>query len=507
MKKRLILSAALSAASLAAFAGGFVTNTNQSTAFLRNPAQNAVIGVQGAYFNPAGIGFMDNGFHLAIDIQSAIQRRYTTTTYAPLGYGIENGGNASRKYTGKTFAPVLPHLDLAFIHDNFFTSFHFGVVSGGGKAKYDQGLAAFEAPVAVIPALVNSLTGAQTVTGYNADIALTGEQYNFAGQFNFGYKISKNWTVSAGVRLNYVTNSYDGSLSDIQLGYGGKMLPAANVLGAAISQLSGGKIPAETATSMAAGLVGDKRLDVSQKDIAFTPIISVNYKTGKFNFSGRYEFNTSVRLKNDTKDNSTGIAQFDDNKIIAADIPGSLNLGAEYAVLRNLRIAAGFNYYFDKQSKQYNSETDRNNKQDYLKHNSFEFLGGIEYDVCEVVTLSLGANTSTFGFGDEARFISDMSFTTSSVSTGPGARFHVTPKIALDLGLYKTFFTHFNKEHSDYGGNGAALANKLKPLLGQLAAVNPDLAGKVDLSKLSIPGKDEFYRKSFVAGVGLTVAF
>ena len=73
MYKKLILTAALSAASISAFAGGYVTNTNQNVAFLRNPAQNAVIGVQGAYFNPAGVAFMENGWHLAFDVQTAVQ--------------------------------------------------------------------------------------------------------------------------------------------------------------------------------------------------------------------------------------------------------------------------------------------------------------------------------------------------------------------------------------------------------------------------------------------------
>ena len=97
MYKKLILTAALAAASLSAFAGGYVTNTNQNVAFLRNPAQNAVIGVQGAYFNPAGIAFMNNGWHLALDIQTAVQRRYTTSTYEPLKYGIDNDGKGYKK--------------------------------------------------------------------------------------------------------------------------------------------------------------------------------------------------------------------------------------------------------------------------------------------------------------------------------------------------------------------------------------------------------------------------
>lgn len=507
MNKRLIITAALCAVSVSAFAGGYVTNTNQNVAFLRNPAQNAVIGIQGAYFNPAGVAFMENGWHLALDIQTAVQRRYTTSTYEPLKYGVDNEGKGYKKYTGKTFVPVLPHLDLVYKHNNWFGSFHFGVVSGGGKAKYDQGLGSFEAPVAMIPALINNLAGAQVVSAYSADINLTGEQYNFAGQLNLGYKISKNWSVSAGVRLNYISNYYEGSLRNIQLQpTGGQMMPAANVLSGVISQLTGGKVPAEQIAPIAGNLVSDKELDAHQKDIAYTPIISVDYRTGKFNFSARYEFNTKVRLENSTDANTTGISQFDDGKKIAADIPGNLNLGAQYSVKPNFRVALGFNYYFDKQSKQYNNETDRNDKQDYLKHNSFEILGGLEYDVCKLVTLSIGANSSTFGFGNDARYISDMSYSTSSVSGGLGAQFHVNKKINIDLGVYKTFFMHFTKEQADYGGNGALLYNKLAPVLATLP-IEPSVAEKLTPENLAVAGQDDFYRTSIVAGVGISIAF
>ena len=92
MYKKLILTVALGIAAVSAYAGGYVTNSNQNVAYLRNPAQNAVIGVQGAYFNPAGIGFMENGWHIALDVQTALQRRYTTSTYEPLKYGIDNEG-------------------------------------------------------------------------------------------------------------------------------------------------------------------------------------------------------------------------------------------------------------------------------------------------------------------------------------------------------------------------------------------------------------------------------
>ena len=507
MYKKLILTVALGIAADSAYAGGYVTNSNQNVAYLRNPAQNAVIGVQGAYFNPAGIGFMENGWHIALDVQTALQRRYTTSTYEPLKYGIDNEGRGYKKYTGKSFVPALPHLDLVYKHNNWFGSFHFGVISGGGKAKYDQGLGSFEAPVAMIPALINTLAGATAVTAYDADINLTGEQYNFAGQLNFGYRINKNWSVSAGVRMNYLSNYYVGSLKNIRLQpAGGQMMPAAAVLASAISSLTGGKVPADQIAPMASQLVSDKALDAHQKDIAWTPIISVDYKTGKFNFSARYEFNTKVRLDNTTKENSTGISQFDDGKQIAADIPGNLNLGAQYSVKPNFRVALGFNYYFDKQSKQYNNETGLNDKQNYLKHNSFEILGGMEYDVCKLLTLSIGANSNTFGFGNDARFISDMSYSTSSISGGIGAQFHVNSRINIDLGVYKTFFLHFTKEQKDYGANGELIYRKLAPVVSQLP-LSPEIAGKLTPENLAITGQDDFYRTSIVAGVGVSFSF
>lgn len=507
MKRIIVLAATICAAALTAKAGGYVTNSNQNVAYLRNPAQNAVIGIQGAYFNPAGIGFMDNGWHLALDVQTALQRRYTTSTYEPLKYGVDNDGRGYKKYTGKSFVPALPHLSLAFKCDNLFASFHFGVISGGGKAKYDQGLGSFEAPVAMIPALINNLAGSQMVTGYDADVSLTGEQYNFAGQLNIGYRIDSHWSVSVGARLNYISNYYVGSLKNIQLQYAGQMLPAANVLGTAVSMISGGLVPVETAVGMVGDLVSDKSLDAHQKDIAWTPVVSVDYRTGKFNFSARYEFNTKVRLNNDTKSNTTGISQFDNGKEVASDIPANINLGAEYSVRPNFRVALGFNYYFDKQSKQYNNETGLNDKQNCLKHNSFEILGGLEYDLSKVVTLSIGANSNTFGFGNDAKYISDLSYTTSSISGGLGARINATKKIAVDLGIYKTFFLHFTKEQADYGGNGSLIASKLAPVLGQLAPAVPGLAEKLDIKNLQIPGQDDFYRTSIVAGVGVTFKF
>lgn len=83
MKKIVIIAASIFAAGTSAIAGGYFQNTNQSIAFIRKPAQNAAIGVQAAYFNPAGIAFLSNGWHFEAGWQMPTQRRYITSDYAP----------------------------------------------------------------------------------------------------------------------------------------------------------------------------------------------------------------------------------------------------------------------------------------------------------------------------------------------------------------------------------------------------------------------------------------
>ena len=194
---------------------------------------------------------------------------------------------------------------------------------------------------------------------------------------------------------------------------------------------------------------------------------------------------------------------------MAADIPANLNIGGTFSPRSNVRLSLGFNYYFDKQSKQYNGDTDLNDKQDYLEHNAYEILGGVEWDVNKLLTLSMGVNSNTFGFGDEARYISDMSFSTSSVSGGLGASIHVTPKISIDLAVYKTFYLNFAKDQADYGGYGEKMCSQLAPMLQGLAAANPGLGAALagfNAESMKIPGRDEFSRKSIVAGIGVSFA-
>ena len=86
MKKILLTAMAVFAISTSALAGGLLTNTNQNAVFLRNPARNATIGIDGVYTNPAGTAFLEKGLHLSVSWQLASQKRQITST-APF-YGL-----------------------------------------------------------------------------------------------------------------------------------------------------------------------------------------------------------------------------------------------------------------------------------------------------------------------------------------------------------------------------------------------------------------------------------
>ncbi|HOU31478.1 MAG TPA: aromatic hydrocarbon degradation protein, partial [Bacteroidales bacterium] len=44
-------------------AGGLVTNTNQSAAWVRMPSRNASTSIDAVNYNPAGLMKLENGFH------------------------------------------------------------------------------------------------------------------------------------------------------------------------------------------------------------------------------------------------------------------------------------------------------------------------------------------------------------------------------------------------------------------------------------------------------------
>lgn len=470
-------------AAMAAHAGGYLTNSNQSVNFLRNPARDGVIAIDGAYSNPAGIGFMSNGWHFGMDLQSALQTRTDETFFQPFAHGkvngVVNGSDGFKKFEGKAKAPVIPSFDLARVGDKWFASFHFGVTGGGGKCEFSDGLPSFESQVAMLPVLVGAIAPG-AVSGYGMDTYMRGRQYYFGGQFGVGYKLLPNLNVSVGGRVIYAQCNYYGYVRNISVD--------VNTPQGTVSMPAGTFFESQGLSDFSA-LVGDREVNCDQSGWGFTPIVSVDYKMGRLNLAARYEFKTRLRLKNQSGVNTSGMSEYDDGRKLKADIPAIFTFGAQYEALSNLRLNAGFHFYFDKQATQHED------RHKHLKNGGWEVLAGAEYDINKRWTVSAGWQTTNYGLGDNSRFISDMSFVTNSNSVGVGARFQLRKKVALNVAYFKTFYKHYSRTSTDFYDLKNTFGGQLTPMVGQLQSGKAQLEQAIQNPNLSQAEKDVYNQK------------
>lgn len=488
------LTAAIASSSVS-FAGGFLTNTNQNVAFNRMMSREASIGIDGVYYNPAGVVFLGDGHHLSINWQLAYQDRTIKNDYSLFTNNV-NSPITPREFKGEAFAPVIPSFQYAYNKGRWSFQGNFALTGGGGKCTFDNGLGSFERIVAetamaacglarTVDGALGSVLGRE-VSMFGSDQAfgaggkysynsyMHGRQYYFGLSLGAAYKVSDNFSVFGGVRGIYATTNYYGYVEDIKVGN----MPLYMVL--------------DPTKKDAANI----ELSCDQNGIGFTPIIGVDFKTGKWNFSAKYEFKTRMRLKNKSVNlvpsignlpanlssqmtqiltaqftqaglpaeqaaakaeaaatavlaNQTvqktmlglknqfdteldeAIGEYADGKKIAADIPAYLSVGVGYSPIDPLRINVGFHFFDDKNAKAYN------NRQEKLDHGTLEYNAGVEYDINKKFTVSAGWQSTNYGLPEEEA-------TTSKDKRFMDDKSFVTSSNSVGLGGV----WHFNKKMS-----------------------------------------------------------
>ena len=488
------LTAAIASSSVS-FAGGFLTNTNQNVAFNRMMSREASIGIDGVYYNPAGVVFLGDGHHLSINWQLAYQDRTIKNDYSLFTNNVNNP-ITPREFKGEAFAPVIPSFQYAYNKGRWSFQGNFALTGGGGKCTFDNGLGSFERIVAetamaacglarTVDGALGSVLGRE-VSMFGSDQAfgaggkysynsyMHGRQYYFGLSLGAAYKVSDNFSVFGGVRGIYATTNYYGYVEDIKVGN----MPLYMVL--------------DPTKKDAANI----ELSCDQNGIGFTPIIGVDFKTGKWNFSAKYEFKTRMRLKNKSVNlvpsignlpanlssqmtqiltaqftqaglpaeqaaakaeaaatavlaNQTvqktmlglknqfdteldeAIGEYADGKKIAADIPAYLSVGVGYSPIDPLRINVGFHFFDDKNAKAYN------NRQEKLDHGTLEYNAGVEYDINKKLTVSAGWQSTNYGLPEEEA-------TTSKDKRFMDDKSFVTSSNSVGLGGV----WHFNKKMS-----------------------------------------------------------
>ena len=227
------------------FAGGIVTNTNQSAAWVRSMARDASVGVDAVFFNPAGLTHLEDGFYVQINSQTVNQTRTVTSSFPTLNNDI---------YEGTTFVPVLPTGFLVYKKGKLAVSAGFTVIGGGGSAVFDNGLPSFEQEISTLPTLsmglnqqVGQLAGVDLLlSGYSADIEFSGSSAYYGIQAGVSYMINDALSVGIGGRYIMANNIYEGSLGNIMVTHAsGDMLATDYISNLALPAVNGVKAQAE----------------------------------------------------------------------------------------------------------------------------------------------------------------------------------------------------------------------------------------------------------------------
>lgn len=553
MNKKNVLLGLLLTGAMPVFAGGFLTNTNQSSLFLRNTAIDAYMkSIESAYHNPAGTAFLNKGFHLSISLQNARQERIITSTFAPFMGGINNNRNAEKVFKGKAYAPVIPSFQAGYNVGDLAISASFGIIGGGGKCEFSDGLASFESAASMLPVLGAEQLG---INSYSINTYMRGRQYYYGFQLGAAYKLKQNFSVYGGMRVVYATTNYYGYVKDISVGINGGNTQLATsyfdgvfqqAVGAA-QQYKGGAEQAAAAAQQAAAAAqqfqaaGDlvnaaqyaemaqqykgqaeqyaaaaqqyadkavemKTLSVATEDVTlncdqngwgFTPIVGVDWKiSDKLNLAAKYEFRTRMQLKNtasssESANNLAQLDQFRDGKKVDEDIPSLLTVGVQFTPVERLRLSAGYHYYNDKGAKKYGDS------QKLLSGGTKEILAGAEYDINKTLTVSAGWQKTNYGLTDA--YMKDLSFVTNSNSVGGGFRIKLAEKCHLDLCYFQTFYSNYDKTSADYNG----VSSLARLVLGDQRT--NELLSNISTSPFA--GKDSFTRKNRVISASVSFDF
>ncbi len=509
--KTVCLTAAI-ASSSATFAGGLLTNTNQHVAFNRMMSREASIGIDGVYYNPAGVVFMGEGSHLAINWQAAWQTRTINNDYKLFTNNVNNP-TTPRDFKGKAVAPVIPSFQYAYNKGRWSFQGNFALTGGGGKCTFDNGLGSFEKIVSetamgaiglaqsidyaankiLVPGSINpdgTINSANFKPMFTRNDAfgndgkysfnsyMHGRQYYFGLSAGAAYKVTDNFSVYAGLRGIYATCNYYGYVEDIKVGN----MPLYQVL--------------DPSKENSANI----ELSCDQSGIGFTPMLAVDYKTGRWNFSAKYEFKTRMRLKNKSVNQLPSIGNLDDNlknqmnklftgTFMAAGMPqeqamikaeqasqavlADKNVVATTAALKQqfdskidkaigeyadgkkiagdipslLTVGVGYSpidelrinvgfHWFD----DYNATSYNNRNKLLKKRGTLEFNAGVEYDVNKKITVSTGWQNTNYGLTDE--YMDDKSFVVGSNSVGLGGVYHITKKLDFSVAYFHTFYDH-----------------------------------------------------------------
>lgn len=435
-----------------ALAGGPMTNTNQSAAFLRSIARGTTLDTDAVYNNPAGTAFMEDGWHLGINNQMAKQTRTITSTFALFAMGAGNNGQTTKEFTGEVFSPLIPSVHLTWKKNRWAVMLGMGVNGGGGSLEFNDGLGSFERQFSVLPTGVSNLGKEYGLSAnqYAMDMYLKGSSQTLAFNAGVAFRITDWLSAAAMVRYSTSSNAYEGYIKNIQInptcaamGLNGAMMSAPAFFQAVDAKLGTYNPTIGAAADQYAALTSDHILDVKQTGYSISPVLALYFQKGKWAASAKYEFKMATELEIESASAKDQVINniFPNGAKVKAETPALLALAASREC-GPVKITAEYHLFFDKDAE--------NSFSSCIEGNTMEYLLGAEWQISKKWLVSCGAQRTQLDMNENA--YSDMNYSISSWSTAIGAAYQVCDMIRINVGIMPTFYDEATAVGKDSNG-------------------------------------------------------
>lgn len=511
--KKAAITMGLLAVAFSVMAGGIVHNTNQSASFIRMPARDAVFGIDAAYYNPAGMTRLSDGFHLSLNNQYITQTRNVKSTFP---------GMNLNEFEGGVKAPLFPSAYAVFKKNKLALSLGFNPIGGGGSALYEDGLPSFEMQPSMIPASLTA--GGVPTSAYSLETEFEGRSVYYGIQAGIAYQIHDELSLSIGARYVMINNTYQGYLRNIQInpnfpaiGYTGTMRPAttffsdfsgylANVsatlqttgnslkpiidggygsvplangtmvgltpeqvalLQATITQLGGNPSGMTIAQAQqfylgASATYAANSAAMMQNSLATRDMEVDATQTGSaiipiigVNMQFAENFNIAVKYefkaKIDVKNDTKvdNVGLYPDGAKVPSDMPAMLSVGMQWAPGKVVKLHAGMHQYFDRKVR-YGKKIGN----DYVNNMSFMTNDYREFAFGAEFNITkrflLSAGYLRTETGVTDEYQTDLSHSLSTNSLGGGLRYNITDGIGVNLGAMRTWYNEADREFASW---------------------------------------------------------
>lgn len=400
-----ILSAMLLAG--AVFADGVSQYEDQSAEYGRTLNRNASIGVDSAYYNPAGTAFMPNGMYVAGGTDIIIQN--VTAKGVNTGSGAGTYGEGELDLERNSFIPYFARAMFVWKQDQMAVSVAVVPFAGGGFTVEGDTAKAMGAEY------VTSAYQSAVLSGYTKSISkfLDDNDYVidevsvtkiYAGpQANFAYALNEMFAVGVGVRYARLFGTYETTSDNDALA--SKTTYSGNIFG---------------------GVFSVDAMPMKELNIA-----------AKFEYFAKHEETESS--------DQDGV----DDVTTESMIPPKFGLGIAYYILPELKAEVSFNYYLNSMVE-YDDDGDSSTDDYKLSDdydNGMEYGIAFEYMVMPELTVSLGYLYTDLGQKDTDAFgltSNDINFS----SIGAGASYKAMEGLTVDVGfVYEIYDSAITKQY------------------------------------------------------------